>query len=197
MRGACDARSVGAVQDCRRARALDAGHGRSCPRLARPARVLDRGGLGRDARPRAAAAVSAGAGSRRCGTRFVSNRDRRLFAALARTWATTGGRRRLAALDRALADLGWIDAAKAAHARRARARRGRCAGRRAGGDRAVARRRDRDRGVADRLAMGGAGAPRSCSMGFLQRLVRMRGGYVLRMGAVGRPFHTAGADSRP
>ncbi|WP_321950920.1 hypothetical protein [Burkholderia cenocepacia] len=69
------------------------------------------------------AAVSAGAGIAALWYAVRIEIDRRLFAALARTVGDDGAvDDGLAALDRALADLGWIDAAKAGRTLDARVR---------------------------------------------------------------------------
>ena len=69
------------------------------------------------------AAVSAGAGIAALWYAVRIEIDRRLFAALARTVGDDGAvDDGLAALDRALAELGWIDAAKAGRTLDARVR---------------------------------------------------------------------------
>ncbi|MBJ9895346.1 hypothetical protein [Burkholderia cenocepacia] len=69
------------------------------------------------------AVVSAGAGIAALWYAVRIEIDRRLFAALARTVGDDGAvDDGLAALDRALADLGWIDAAKAGRTLDARVR---------------------------------------------------------------------------
>nr|WP_249214467.1 hypothetical protein [Burkholderia cenocepacia] len=125
MRGACDARSVGPFRIAAARGALDAGAWALVAALAAAgaggwiaagwapatlARVL-------------LAAVSAGAGIAALWYAVRIEIDRRLFAALARTVGDDGAvDDGLAALDRALADLGWIDAAKAGRTLDARVR---------------------------------------------------------------------------